>query len=445
VNSLKGLTLGAALGVLLAVPAVAWESTLYVTPEPYQSAEPASQPVPDALVDQCTLLTACQDDCGSCGDCDSCGACDPCDAGCGGCGCGGLLDDICLWSDRYEFSLFGTTCNGITAGGWLQAGFYNYNTGMFNNNPDRLNVNQMYLFSEKALSGGGNWDWGYRADYVYGTDGPDAQAFGNPPGHWDFGWTNGSYGHAIPQLYVELGRNDFSLKLGKFYTIIGYEVVTAPDNFFYSHAFTMYYAEPFTHTGALATYETAGGATLYGGWTAGFDTGFEEFGGNTLLGGISFDLLENTTCTYALTAGDIGFGTNASGYSHSIVFDTQLTDRLNWVFQTDYIDYQGAVDDVRAGPLGTLALATRYGVNNYLFYNINDCLDAGVRFEWFNALVAPGDRADLYNITVGVNYRPHPNFVVRPELRWDRDNDGFSVAAARNNTVGFGMDMILTF
>ena len=447
-NSLKGLFLGAAFGALMVVPAVAWESALYVSPEP------AIQPAQIDDVNQCSLLTSCLDDsgaCDPCGDavsCDSCGACDPCDAGCGGCGCGcgGLLGDICLWSDADEFSLFGTTCSGITVGGWLQAGFYNYNTGMFNNNPDRLNVNQMYLFSEKALSGGNNWDWGYRADYVYGTDGPDTQAFGNPPGHWDNGWTNGSYGHAIPQLYVELGRNDFSLKLGKFYTILGYETVTAPDNFFYSHAFTMYYAEPFTHTGALATYKTAGGATLYGGWTTGWDTGYDEFGGNTFLGGISFDLCDRTTCTYALTFGEIGFGTNADGYSHSIVFDTQLTDRLNWVFQTDYMDYNGVVNDVRAGvPLGTLAIPSRYGVNNYLFYNINECLDAGIRFEWFNAEVAPGARADLYEMTAGLNYKPHPNFIVRPEIRWDKDDTGRTIPAARNDTVGFGMDMILTF
>ncbi len=44
------------------------------------------------------------------------------------------------------------------------------------------------------------------------------------------------------------------LKVGHFYTIIGYEVVTAPDNFFYTHAYTMQYGEPFTHTGVLATY-----------------------------------------------------------------------------------------------------------------------------------------------------------------------------------------------
>ncbi len=94
------------------------------------------------------------------------------------------------------------------------------------------------------------FDIGGRIDYIYGTDGPDTQAFGIDNDHWDNGWDNGNdYGSAIPQLYMEAGYGDLSVKVGHFYTIIGYEVVQAPDNFFYSHAYTMYNSEPFTHTG----------------------------------------------------------------------------------------------------------------------------------------------------------------------------------------------------
>ena len=40
--------------------------------------------------------------------------------------------------------------------------------------------------------------------------------------------------------------------------------MTAPDNFFYSHAFTMYRAEPFTHTGVLLDYQVADDITIVG-------------------------------------------------------------------------------------------------------------------------------------------------------------------------------------
>ena len=63
------------------------------------------------------------------------------------------------------------------------------------------------------------------------------------------GFDHGIYAWALPQAYAELADCDVSVKLGHFYTPVGYEVVTSPDNFFYSHAFTMYNSEPFTHTG----------------------------------------------------------------------------------------------------------------------------------------------------------------------------------------------------
>ncbi|MHC4398475.1 MAG: outer membrane beta-barrel protein [Planctomycetota bacterium] len=362
-----------------------------------------------------------------------------CRSGCRSCACG--LGE--------PWSLFGEHCSGITAGGWLQAGFHSYNTGMFNDYPDKLNFHQAWLYSEKPLDTRCGWDWGYRADYVYGTDAPDTQAYGNRLNTYDFGWFNGGfYGHAIPQLYAEVGYCDLSLKVGHFYTILGYEVVAAPDNFFYSHAFTHYYAEPFTHTGALATYKARDNLTLYGGWTAGFDTGFDKFGGDIFLGGISMELGDYVSAAYAVTAGNLGFGTNASGYSHSIVVDLQLTGRLNYVFQTDFIDYGGVVTHPAslAGAVLDPFLLRRYGVNNYLFYEINECWKAGVRFEWFNVEQNPqNDRTDLYELTFGLNYRPHPNFIVRPELRWDKDDFGFTVDPARNDSVGLGMDVIFLF
>ena len=98
---------------------------------------------------------------------------------------------------------------------------------------------------------------------MYGVDAVDTQAFGNTvdangnPRGWDTGWNHGDYGWALPQLYATLAVGDLSVKLGHFYTLIGYEVVQAPDNFFYSHAFTFYNNEPFTHTGALASYNVS--------------------------------------------------------------------------------------------------------------------------------------------------------------------------------------------
>ena len=80
-----------------------------------------------------------------------------------------------------------------------------------------------------------------------------------------------------------------------FYSVVGYEVVQAPDNFFYSRSLTMFNSEPFTHTGFLGNSVGTSGQ-LYGGWTLGWDTGFPGTKSNTVaLGGsasISFPVYD---------------------------------------------------------------------------------------------------------------------------------------------------------
>ena len=67
---------------------------------------------------------------------------------------------------------------------------------------------------------------------------------------------HGPYGWAMPQAYFEVAYGNWSVKAGHFYTIVGYEVIPATGNFFYSHSLTMFNTEPFTHTGVLADRHT---------------------------------------------------------------------------------------------------------------------------------------------------------------------------------------------
>ena len=114
-------------------------------------------------------------------------------------------------------------------------------------------------------------------------------------------------------------------------------MVTAPDNFFYSHAITMYNSEPFTHTGVVATGNISDTLTVYGGWTLGWDTGFDQVNdGSSWLGGFSISATDNLSFTYISTAGNFG-ARGDEAYSHSLVFDTTLTENLNWVVQSDLV------------------------------------------------------------------------------------------------------------
>ena len=377
----------------------------------------------------CGCETSCDTDCCDSG-CDSCGM---------GCGMGSCLScgDCCL-GDPY--TLFGE-CNGIAVGGWLQLGYHSRANSIFNTYPDNLQLQQAWLYAEKALDTSCGFDIGGRVDYLYGTDGPNTQAFGTQTG-WDNSWDNGGqYGSALPQLYVEAGYGDLSVKAGHFYTVIGWEVVPATGNFFYSHAYTFNNSEPFTHTGALATYNASDDVTVWAGYTLGWDSGFDD-NGDSWLGGVSLGVTDNLTLIYASTAGRFGEarndGAGERGYMQSIVADYAVTDSLQYIFQTDWLDTEGADGS---------NFRDTYGINQYLIKTINDCWAVGTRFEWW----APknGDassRSDVFDLTFGVNYRPHANVVIRPEIRWDWDSD--RVAGLQNDAASqttFGIDSIVTF
>lgn len=359
-----------------------------------------------------------------------------CDTGGMGCDSAGCLGGGCDLGDPW--SLFGEV-NGWTAGGWLQTGYHSKGNGLFNSRPDEFQVHQAWMYLEKAADGSNGLGFGGRFDAMYGTDSQDTQAFGADRG-WDNGFDNGpDYGFALPQAYVEAAYGDTSVKVGHFYTIIGWEVVTAPDNFFYSHAYTMYNSEPFTHTGILATQNVSDDLTVWGGYTFGWDSGFNDNGDN-FLGGFSAAMSDNLTLTYATTIGRFGearFGGVEKGYMHSIVADIALSDDLQYIFQSDYLDTENNVG---------VPVRDTFGINQYLIKTINDCWAVGGRFEWWNAEFDGLGDNDVYALTLGVNHKPHANVIVRPEVRWDWDDSGVTAGLEDGDEqFTFGMDTILLF
>ncbi len=376
------------------------------------------QPVCNGCDDGCD----CGDGCCDCGDgCLDCG--DACDSGCGGCALKGLSLS----------SLLGMECSGIEVGGWTQFGYHSKATPLstfhgnnlsYNDVPHRLNLQQQWFHIGRAADGSNGLDFGFRADFVYGTDAQKTQAFGSLTNHWDNPWDHGVYGWALPQLYGEVAVGDLSVIIGHFFTLTGYEVVGATGNFFYSHALTMFNTEPFTHTGVLTTYSGFEGLTLYNGWSLGWDTGFDNVNsGNSYLGGVGVDLTDSTTLTYILNWGN--FGTRGNGgddsYSHSIVLDVALSDRLEYVFQTDALRTPNTGGD-------------QVGINQYLFFQYNDKVKLGGRVEWWK------DNGMSYcEATGGVNINVLENLVLRPEYR----KDWVPSTAVDQDT--FGMDVIVTY
>jgi hypothetical protein len=346
-------------------------------------------------------------------------------------------------------------------GGWISAGYHNNNTRQsfvpndllsYNDLPDRLNLHQAWMYLGRMADGSNGLDFGYRADVVYGTDAQSLQANGTPAaqnrgfGSYDASLDHGPEGWAFPQLYGELAYGDFSILGGYFLSPIGYETSTAPDRFFYSHSLTMFNSEPFTHTGVLASYSLPA-ATVYGGWTLGWDSAFEQsLGGSAYLGGISVDLNEAMVLSWFFTAGDFGWRGD-DGYNQSVVLWTDVTDRVGYVIQSDYVSTNNTFNEPGLS-------VEEYGVNQYLYYTFNEVLSVGGRMEWWRSNAPTGDYQSYYEVTGGVNVRANRNIVFRPEIRydWTPGEDNFAnnqvITPLTNpfyNQWTFGVDCVVTF
>ena len=404
---------------------------------------------------------------------------------------------------------------GIKWGGWINSSVStnfnsspdNYNGPVtFNDRSGEFQLNQFNLWIQKAVTtSGDNWDFGGRFDFMFGTDAIFTQAYGVPytdprtglpldRGHWDLhllSHDNRFYGIALPQAYAEFNLpigNGLNVKAGHFYTPIGYEVVTAPDNFFFSKPYTFQYGEPFTHTGILGSYPIddnwsvmAGAVTgsATGGWDGNWD---RQLGNWSFLGGATWT---STDKAYSLaltsSAGNRSEQFDDAWAIYSLVGKANFLDNtLHYVIQHDhgFADNVITANSLKRGP-GQLDDARWYGINQYLMYDVQDDLAVGIRAEWWrdnngfrvagpgrcgastnlgpdglpssfacqgNYASYPFAGSNYYEITAGLNWKPTKWATVRPNLRYDwTDNIKVFDAGKRTTQLLFSTDVVITF
>jgi hypothetical protein len=331
--------------------------------------------------------------------------------------------------------------------GWIDMGITgnadrpnsHYNGPLAPNDRDDFQFNQNYLVVEKALDTENKcWDLGGRVDFLYGSDwiyfaapGAELHSDGSP----DWNGTN-EYGLGVPQAYAEIGHNNLSFKLGRFYTIIGYESMMATSNFFYSMNYAVRYAEPTTHTGGLFTLKANDALSLYLGGVNGGDRVDGLVDSFAVLGGFAYAPKEKKwALNFGAMSGGLEPTLDSTVFAPRTYFSTYLTynftDKFQSVTQWDagWQQNYNLQDDT----------ADFWSVTQYLFYTLNPCWKAGLRYDLFtddqatrlgglrfggtpggNPLPLPsGNAGTVQAITAGLNYTPNNNLRIRPELRWD--------------------------
>lgn len=395
-----------------------------------------------------------------------------CDSSCDGltvCPCANLAS--CCDCTCEQWYLFPQCDHGVNFRGWIDGGYVWNNwapTSKFNgpyNAVDRSNepmLNQLYFIAEKELPccGAG---MGARLDTLYGEDFFLAESIGlEKRADGSARWNNEYYGLAFPQAYVNFGNQDLSLQVGHFYSIVGYEGLMSPDNFFYSKSYSYQFAGPFTHWGGQVNWNMTDALSiqvgLHNGWDA-LDRVEDSVG---FIGKAKYEFDNGAWTSFAITTGDeynnaAGLAIPA-GYTNRTRYSSILS--LPLTCQMDYVVHGWAGFQQQGSPNG--GRADWYGIDQYLYYTINDCWRTGMRFEWFrdedgtrvglnrpsnpNKPPLPGN---YFSLAYGVNWSPTSNIMVRPEMRMDWYN-GTSATLPYNDGLKdkqfmLGVDAVLKF
>ncbi|MBI3246613.1 MAG: porin [Deltaproteobacteria bacterium] len=224
--------------------------------------------------------------------------------------------------------------------------------------------------------------------------------------------------------------NGLGMKLGKFVTLHGAEVIKTWDNMNYniSNSVLFGYAIPFTHTGVLFNYPLTDWASL----DAGLVTGWDQFSykandGIVFTGGMT--VTPHPTLTF-YGATTVGPEQDDRGDSKRALFTLLATYKPTdqWTFILDYnhADETDILPPIKSSGRGTKD-ARWDGLAGYAIYQINDMFTASLRTEFFDDVdgVRTGTKQTVWEITPTIAFRPwwlFPGLTVRLEYRHDESS-----------------------
>ena len=375
-----------------------------------------------------------------------CGAC----ANCGNFACNGLCGRHGC-ADPFFGKLKKSVCEGTCWSGYMNAGYFtNFSGDRSNGYTDCWSettpaFNALYVSAtKKAFTGGCGYDVGFGVDFMFGEDARILRSVHGLDQSWVTGHMSDgrpSYGFAMPQLYVEAAINNWSVKMGHFYGVLGYEGATANSRFFYTKGL-LCSVSPVAQTGVLASYNGFENLDVTLGWVNGWGNGFDnEYGESLVEGAFTYHITECASIKYAFMAGtcDVAVPLGALGpiapgsakgdaSVHNLVFDLQLTRYLESVTLFYYGDYDG----------NTVLI---WG--EHLYRDLNCCTKLGFRAEWLKTSI---DDTELTTMGIGLNYHPcgNQNLYIRPEFRYDKSTNT-AMLNGRPDQFTIGFDVMLTF
>jgi len=369
-----------------------------------------------------------------------------------------------------ENNFLETQQKGIKLSGYVDSGYsYNFNsssksavTGRFGSDEASrgdFNLYAVKLALEKAMTGENKAQAGFRTDVMIGED-AYYLANRNAGGNWNNNTSQNSNYLFLEQAYVSIRApvgNGWDFKVGKFASILGYEVMERPANMNTTYGL-LFDAMPLYYTGVLSSYKfddyidaklgvvngsnsdnnttTSGGGdgcsvlaalnvTAPGGnanWSNNFQYSTNE--DNNTSNGSNLSTLGVDTQNYS-----------KSGSGHALIYNSWgnwmpkfADDKLLFAFNALLATATTGVNTYQSGGYGYTT--TWYGAGAYAKYQINDWFYLASRGEYlsgsngalFNSADNKVGAPSRWEYTVTSGFNVIDNLLIRAEYRLDWGN-----------------------
>ena len=322
--------------------------------------------------------------------------------------------------------------NRTTVYGWTE---FSFTTGTargsnlpvpFVDRPNEFLLNQNYLHVERTLdTARREYQWGFVGEVILpGSDYRSSLARGlaNRQFESDAGGPQlvgiDPYQFYLQTFLPDLGPRGTKVVAGRFATHIGYELMQGVDTPFVSRSYLFQY-NPFSHAGVWATSQLTDAWAVGNGLAAGSDTVFDTASRLTYLGQVRWaPPAGRTAVTLNAVVSNPRFDVGEA-FAFYNVYELILTRRLS-----DRLTYAADVTYSHVAGVPHVGFTDWYGAAQYLTYQLSPTLSSTARAELFDD--PTGYRtgsAGLYTAaTAGLAWKPLPELLVRPGVRYDHNN-----------------------
>jgi hypothetical protein len=254
---------------------------------------------------------------------------------------------------------------------------------------------------------------------------------------------------AYASYQIPIGSG-LTLKAGKFVTLLNYEVIEAPNDLNFSRSFLFTFSAPLTHVGALLSYQPWSWLSVTFGTVVGWDDAKDNNSTMSYTGQFAFTPMKDLTANLNWITG--AEQNHNNGDPRTVLdFVFTYTGIKNLTLALD-ADYGWEYDEAYLKSTGTRQdnNASWWGWAAYAAYDWTEKLRTALRLEYFKdaegvrtQLSPPGNKLDLWEVTLTAQYKVWKGLVARVEYRHDSANQKtFSIRAPGYVPTGKTQDTI---